>query len=173
MRLDSSVVKRNGSEVLKTISNFLILNPRAISPEAVTAASQVLYRFPSVDVRAALASCAETYAEIQVDKVLRVLAGRLWEYEEFELPPPPSVAVGEVWDHIWDGNNRDYSHQIVKRTVDRYGWEDLYGQESDTASIRKSQFKKMYEDEYERFVSRWIATVCIESEKHAERVREP
>jgi len=148
------------------VSNYLLMNPHAIPPESAVAISVTVAAFPPLDVRAAMASCAVS-GPLSVDKILRVLADRLWR--EHELPPPVDVALGEIWNALWDGPRRKpWSHPAVAATVERFGWENLTG-EAETTSVRRSQVRGMYESERERHVSEWIARVCLDAERRTPR----
>jgi hypothetical protein len=152
------------ASTLRTLANYLTLNPRTVEARAVGPMAAVLARFPAHDVRSALASCAHERGEVQVDRVLRVIADRM--FEALGLPPPVDVAVGEIWRAISDGPRaRPWSHEAIRRAVNRYGWDDLVGQEAETASVRKAQVRRVYEDERERVVSGWIADVCEAAER--------
>ena len=147
---------------LRVVSNHAKLNCLSVPAETLMAMVGVLAQFPPEEVRAALASVTNRTAAMHLDEVLRVLADRLWR--TCELPPPEDEALGEIWDHIWRNKPDGWSHEAIRRTVDRYGWEALYGQESETASVRKAQVREMYRQERERHVSVWIARVSLAAE---------
>ena len=147
---------------LRVVSNHAKLNSLRVPAETLVAMAGVLAHFPPEEVRAALASVTKQTATMNLDEVLRVLADRLWR--ACELPPPDDEALGEIWDHLWRNRNGSWSHAAIRRTVDRYGWEALYGQASETASVRKAQVREMYRQERERHVSLWIARVSLAAE---------
>ncbi len=155
---------------MEAVSNHLLLNPGLIPPESAAAIAVTLSRFPAAEVRAALASASrERFGPLQVDRVLRVLADRLWK--EHQLPPPADIAVAEIWRHIYHSRPHPWSHPAVSQAADRYGWDALLGGEVETASVRKAQVRDIYEDMREREVSRWIAQVCLDAEGQMRRQR--
>lgn len=133
-----------------------------MTAEAAEPLARVLARFPPREVRAALATAAIERGGIQVDKVLRILADRLWA--DLDLPPPTDVAIAEIWRHIDAGRNGAWSNAVVALVVERFGWAELYGQEIETAGVRRAQIRRMYEAERERILATWIADVTLAAE---------
>lgn len=149
------------AEALKAISNYLVLNPKAVDRRSATAWATVLAVFPAIEVRAALATVTDRYpTQIQLDSVVRVLAERCWRDEG--LPPPADIALAQIWDAIWDNRpDGPWLHEAIGRTVRRYGWNELYGQETETQAVRKKQVRDIYEAERERVIATWIAELSL------------
>lgn len=145
------------AEVRETLGKFLMCNPKAVPPESVEPWANALCRFPALEVRAALATAtADSFIGIQLDRVLRVLGTRLWK--ESGLPPPTEVALAEIERNAVYGRTQ-WSHAAIQATAQRYGFRALFEEDSRPAGVRAAELRRIYEEERERAISAWIATI--------------
>lgn len=128
--------------------------------------AKILGRFDAIDARAALTTAIRAAGVLHTDRVLWILADRTWE--KLGLPPTVDEFLKNVWDRVWT-RGREWT-DTEKRVVDRYGWQNIIGQEYEKASVITAQLRTLYEAERARVVDEWIARVCLEAEAPADQV---